>query len=64
MDGVLGGFGQVNDADIKGSEAFLNTLLHERLGDGGKNQQLVALGTLLFLSLLAFMNFYSFIMCH
>ncbi|XWS17974.1 hypothetical protein CRYUN_Cryun32bG0002500 [Craigia yunnanensis] len=43
VDGVLGGFGQVNDADIKGSEAFLNTLLHERFAGGGRNQQLVAL---------------------
>ncbi|KAK8664956.1 hypothetical protein V6N13_084724 [Hibiscus sabdariffa] len=43
VDGVLGGFGQVNDADIKGSEAFLNTLLHERFGDAGRNQHLVAL---------------------
>ncbi|KAG8482022.1 hypothetical protein CXB51_026886 [Gossypium anomalum] len=43
VDGVLGGFGQVNDADIKGSEAFLNSLLHERFGDGGRNQHLVAL---------------------
>ncbi|XVE89429.1 hypothetical protein DITRI_Ditri19aG0200900 [Diplodiscus trichospermus] len=43
VDGVLGGFGQVNDADIKGSEAFLNTLLHERFAGGGRNQRLVAL---------------------
>ncbi|XP_039061557.1 alpha N-terminal protein methyltransferase 1-like [Hibiscus syriacus] len=43
VDGVLGGFGQVNDADINGSEAFLNTLLHERFGDAGRNQHLVAL---------------------
>ncbi|MBA0875733.1 hypothetical protein Goshw_014147 [Gossypium schwendimanii] len=43
VDGVLGGFGQVNDADIKGSEAFLNSLLHKRFGDGGRNQHLVAL---------------------
>jgi protein N-terminal methyltransferase len=40
VDGVLGGFGQVSDLDIKGSEAFLNTLFAERLN---KNQQLVAL---------------------
>ncbi|MBA0817965.1 hypothetical protein Gohar_027853 [Gossypium harknessii] len=46
VDGVLGGFGQVNDADIKGSEAFLNSLLHERFGDGGRNQHLVALAML------------------
>ncbi|XVF23037.1 hypothetical protein REPUB_Repub13aG0003400 [Reevesia pubescens] len=43
VDGVLGGFGEVNDADIKGSEAFLNTLLHERFDGGGRNQHLVAL---------------------
>ncbi|OMO73771.1 hypothetical protein COLO4_26880 [Corchorus olitorius] len=43
VNGVLGGFGQVNDADIKGSEAFLNTLLHERFDGGGRNQHLVAL---------------------
>ncbi|XP_022716504.1 alpha N-terminal protein methyltransferase 1 isoform X2 [Durio zibethinus] len=43
VDGVLGGFGQVNDADINGSEAFLNTLLHERFHGGGSNQHLVAL---------------------
>ncbi|XP_062113408.1 alpha N-terminal protein methyltransferase 1 [Humulus lupulus] len=30
VDGVLGGYGHVNDADITGSEAFLNTLLSER----------------------------------
>lgn len=51
VDGVLGGFGQVNDADIKGSEAFLNTLLQERFGGRGRNQHLVALGTSLSLSL-------------
>ena len=54
--GVLGGFGQVNDADIKGSEAFLNTLLHERFAAGGRNQHLVALGTSLSLSA----HFYCF----
>ncbi|KAE8683139.1 Alpha N-terminal protein methyltransferase 1 [Hibiscus syriacus] len=43
VDGVLGGFGQVNDADIKGSETFLNILLHERFGDAGRNQHLVAI---------------------
>ena len=30
VDGVLGGYGHVNDADITGSEAFLNTLFSER----------------------------------
>ncbi|KAF5729277.1 putative Protein C9orf32 [Tripterygium wilfordii] len=43
VEGVLGGFGQVNDADINGSEAFLNTLLAERFVDGGKSRHLVAL---------------------
>lgn len=46
MDGVLGGYGHVNDADIKGSEAFLQTLLSELVVDGGRDQHLVALGTL------------------
>ncbi|WRX27537.1 Alpha-N-methyltransferase NTM1 - like 3 [Theobroma cacao] len=43
VDGVLGGFGQVNEADVKGSEVFLNTLLHERFDGGGRNHHLVAL---------------------
>ncbi|GLU17495.1 hypothetical protein SLE2022_338590 [Rubroshorea leprosula] len=43
VEGVLGGFGCVNEADIKGSEAFLSTLLHERFQNGGKSQHLVAL---------------------
>ncbi|KAM7265430.1 hypothetical protein ACFE04_003113 [Oxalis oulophora] len=43
VDGVLGGFGQVNDLDIKASEAFLNTLFAELVKDAGKNQHLVAL---------------------
>ncbi|ONK74448.1 uncharacterized protein A4U43_C03F6350 [Asparagus officinalis] len=32
VDGVLGGYGHVNDADVKGSEAFLKTLLPARFG--------------------------------
>lgn len=44
VDGVLGGYGDVNDADIKGSEAFLNPLLADFLLDRGKNRHLVALG--------------------
>ena len=48
VDGVLGGYGHVNDADIIGSEVFLKTLLQERLVNGETNQHLVALGTLLF----------------
>lgn len=43
VDGVLGGYGSVNDADIKGSEAFLTTLLSELLGGGGSNRHLVSL---------------------
>ncbi|CAM8905928.1 unnamed protein product [Rhodiola kirilowii] len=31
VDGVLGGYGHVNDQDIKGSEEFLKLLLNERL---------------------------------
>ncbi|KAA8514782.1 hypothetical protein F0562_017961 [Nyssa sinensis] len=46
VDGVLGGYGHVNEPDIKGSEAFLNTLLAERFADGGRNRNLVALGTI------------------
>ncbi|XP_052201913.1 alpha N-terminal protein methyltransferase 1 isoform X2 [Diospyros lotus] len=43
VDGVLGGYGHVNEPDIKGSEAFLNTLLADRFPDGGRNRHLVAL---------------------
>ncbi|ESQ39509.1 hypothetical protein EUTSA_v10000956mg [Eutrema salsugineum] len=45
VDGVLGGYGHVNDADILGSEVFLKTLMQERLVNvnGGTNQHLVAL---------------------
>ncbi|KAJ4901669.1 methyltransferase [Raphanus sativus] len=43
VDGVLGGYGHVNDADIIGSEVFLKTLLQERLVNRGTNQHLVAL---------------------
>lgn len=32
VDGVLGGYGHVNDADVKGSDAFLKTLLPARFG--------------------------------
>ncbi|KAL5977057.1 hypothetical protein ACLOJK_021397 [Asimina triloba] len=32
VDGVLGGYGHVNEADVKNSEAFLKGLLIERLG--------------------------------
>ncbi|KAM7530361.1 hypothetical protein LguiB_033771 [Lonicera macranthoides] len=43
LDGVLGGYGHVNEADVKASEDFLNTLLADRFPDAGKNQHLVAL---------------------
>ncbi|XP_034698373.1 alpha N-terminal protein methyltransferase 1 isoform X2 [Vitis riparia] len=43
VDGVLGGYGHVNDVDVKGSEAFLKTLFSERFVDAGRIQHLVAL---------------------
>ncbi|KAI4324170.1 hypothetical protein L6164_023727 [Bauhinia variegata] len=43
VDGVLGGFGNVNEADIRDSEAFLKILLSERLARGNSGQPLVAL---------------------
>ncbi|XP_031247586.1 alpha N-terminal protein methyltransferase 1, partial [Pistacia vera] len=43
VDGVLGGFGKVNDVDIKGSEAFLQTLFFERFNNAARTQHLVAL---------------------
>ncbi|CAI9094629.1 OLC1v1030397C3 [Oldenlandia corymbosa var. corymbosa] len=43
VDGVLGGYGHVNDADIRGSEAFLNTLLSERFPETSMSRHLVAL---------------------
>ncbi|XXG68562.1 hypothetical protein AAC387_Pa06g1619 [Persea americana] len=41
VDGVLGGYGHVNEADVRSSEAFLKTLLVERFGSAGRH--LVAL---------------------
>ncbi|XP_008793567.2 alpha N-terminal protein methyltransferase 1 [Phoenix dactylifera] len=41
VDGVLGGYGHVNEVDVKGSEAFLNTLLPNRFGT--ERRHLVAL---------------------
>ncbi|KAG0500734.1 hypothetical protein HPP92_000806 [Vanilla planifolia] len=41
LDGVLGGYGHVNETDVKGSEAFLKPLLLDRFGRGRK--RLVAL---------------------
>ncbi|KAH7836731.1 hypothetical protein Vadar_004896 [Vaccinium darrowii] len=43
VDGVLGGYGHVNEQDIKSSEAFLNTLLVDRFPNGEGSRQLVAL---------------------
>ncbi|KAM3343100.1 alpha N-terminal protein methyltransferase 1 isoform X1 [Capsicum galapagoense] len=43
MDGVLGGYGHVNAADIKASEDFLNAILAERFPDAGRGRRLVAL---------------------
>ncbi|KAJ9140904.1 hypothetical protein P3X46_031496 [Hevea brasiliensis] len=43
VDGVLGGYGRVNDADVKGSEAFLQALFSECFVDGGIDRHLVAL---------------------
>ena len=44
-EGVLGGYGCVNDADVKGSDAFIRPLLAERFG--AAKRHLVALGELL-----------------
>ena len=49
VNGVLGGYGNVNEADIMGSEAFLNILLSERFSKASaatSQRHLVALGTL------------------
>ncbi|KAG5517147.1 hypothetical protein RHGRI_037787 [Rhododendron griersonianum] len=43
VDGVLGGYGHVNEPDIKSSEAFLNTLFVDRFPSGEGNRHLVAL---------------------
>lgn len=41
VNGVLGGYAQVNEPDIEGSQAFLNTLLSERFPN---SDHLAALG--------------------
>ncbi|XP_078437104.1 alpha amino-terminal protein methyltransferase [Wolffia australiana] len=41
VEGVLGGYGCLNGIDVKGSDAFLGTLLEERFG--AENRRLVAL---------------------
>ncbi|KAJ4848294.1 hypothetical protein Tsubulata_049286 [Turnera subulata] len=43
VDGVLGGYGLVNDADVKGSESFLQTLFSDIFLDGGIGRHIVAL---------------------
>ncbi|KAK3041864.1 hypothetical protein RJ639_001232 [Escallonia herrerae] len=43
VDGVLGGYGHVSEADIKASEAFLNTLFADYIPDAATNRHLVAL---------------------
>ncbi|XP_020234518.1 alpha N-terminal protein methyltransferase 1 [Cajanus cajan] len=43
VDGVLGGFANVNEPDISCSEDFLNTLLSERFSADARRQPLVAL---------------------
>ncbi|CAO2813065.1 unnamed protein product [Amaranthus hypochondriacus] len=43
VDGVLGGYGSVNDADIKESEDFLKNLFSDLLFDVPTNRHLVAL---------------------
>ncbi|PKA64380.1 Alpha N-terminal protein methyltransferase 1 [Apostasia shenzhenica] len=37
VDGVLGGYGHVNEADVRGSEAFLKPILIDRFGRGRRN---------------------------
>ncbi|KAK6916883.1 Alpha-N-methyltransferase NTM1, partial [Dillenia turbinata] len=43
VDGVLGGYGHVNEPDINASEAFLNTLLRDRFPAALANRHLVDL---------------------
>lgn len=56
VDGVLGGYGQVNDADIRDSEAFLNFLLPQRFHDSANKRHLVALGILFIWILIALLQ--------
>ncbi|KAJ0095633.1 hypothetical protein Patl1_15733 [Pistacia atlantica] len=44
---IENGFGKVNDVDIKGSEAFLQTLFFERFNNVARTQHLVALTMLM-----------------
>ncbi|CAL1402710.1 unnamed protein product [Linum trigynum] len=43
VNGVLGGYGHVNDADVKDSGVFIRSLFSELFVDGGRNRPLVAL---------------------
>lgn len=47
MDGVLGGFANVNEPDISCSEDFLKILLSGRFPHDAGRQPLVALGNIL-----------------
>ncbi|XP_075480383.1 alpha N-terminal protein methyltransferase 1 [Primulina tabacum] len=43
MDGVMGGYANINEADIVASEAFLKTILSEKFPHGSRGLNLVAL---------------------
>ncbi|EPS73318.1 hypothetical protein M569_01434, partial [Genlisea aurea] len=43
VNGVLGGYGHVNEIDIQASELFLKSILLERFGDSGKPRRFAAL---------------------
>ena len=45
-EGVLGGYGCVNDVDVKGSDAFIRPLLADRFGTAKRH--LVALGEFIY----------------
>lgn len=45
VDGVLGGYADVNEPDITCSDDFLKIILSERFNADAKTQPLVALGT-------------------
>ena len=52
VDGVLGGFGCLNEIDVEGSDGFLETLLPKRFG--AEKRHLVALGIFLATSIIVF----------
>lgn len=58
MEGVLGGFSDVNEPDISCSDDFLKILLSERFPSDVKSQPLVALGTFFFDA--AFIQIFTF----